>query len=322
MTRTVLTSGQHALFLFRSLGWRRFAIVLSCWFMRKYRRIVGPAARCGGRVSRGPVLVYQMSKVGSTSLVYALQMAYLRAGHPRTPLFHAHTLTNLDLHEHLVKDANGPAHDLALVREYQQIRQTFESSRDEHWKVISLVRDPVARQVSDYFHHIDRHLPDWRSRWRDGSLTIEEVTESFLGAIDPTRHWFEGEILGVLGIDVYAQPFPHEAGYNVYNRPPKVTLLVIRLEDMDRVAGAAVEKVLGLKGLKPHPFNLGSQSDYGEIYRQFKNAPLPQWYLEKAYSGRMACHFYTNAELDRFAQKWARRSGVPEQTNSKADRIT
>lgn len=278
------------------------------WLAGRYRRLVGENRPRRGDVLRDPVLVYQMSKVGSTSLIYSLQMAYLRAGYPRTPLYHAHTLTNLDLHEKLVKDANGPAHHLALVREYKRIRERFESNPEEHWTVISLVRDPVARLISDFFHHIDRNLPDWRNRWANGSLTIEQVESVFLAATDPTRHWFEGEILGVLGIDVYAQPFPHEAGYEVYTRLPKVTLTVIRLEDMDRVAAGAIEKLLGLKGLKLHRFNLGSENDYRAIYNQFKSRPLPQWYLEKAYAGRMACHFYTRAELDRFAEKWVKRA--------------
>jgi hypothetical protein len=308
----IVISAKHALFLLRNLGLRRFTIVFICWLVRQYRGWVGPVSPRAGDVLRDPVLVYQMSKVGSTSLMYSLQMAYLRAGYPRTPLYHAHTLTNLDLHERLVKDAKGPVHHLALVREYKQIRARFESSPNEHWTVISLVRDPVARLISDYFHHIDRHLPDWRSRWANGQLQIEHVLEHFLTVVDPTQHWFEGESLGVLGIDVYAQPFPQERGYAVYTRLPKVTLMVIRLEDMDRVAKGAIEKLLGLKGLTLHRFNLGTESDYGEIYRQFKNCPLPEWYLEKAYNGRMACHFYTRGELDRFAEKWSRRSCVAQ----------
>jgi len=63
-----------------------------------------------GKVSRDPVLVYQMSKVGSTSLLYSLQFAYVKAGLPNVELHHAHTLTNLDLHEQYVRDANGAAH--------------------------------------------------------------------------------------------------------------------------------------------------------------------------------------------------------------------
>jgi hypothetical protein len=308
----IFSSIKHAIFLLRKLGLRRFGIVLVFWILRRYRRLFGLEFReirgAGAKleeVSRDPVLVYQMSKVGSTSLLYSLQFAYLKAGLPNVPLHHAHTLTNLDLHEQLVKDANGPGHQLALVHEYKKIRKTFEQRPDDRWNVISLVRDPVARQVSDYFHHIDRQLPNWQARWSEGDLKIDEVLESFVQMSDPTQHWFEGEIQGVLGIDVYGSEFPHEAGYRIYYREPKVSLMVVRLEDMNRISPVAIEKFIGLKGFRPYTFNMGSESGYAEIYNQFKAKPLPPEYLEKAYASRMACHFYTKAELERFTAKWS-----------------
>jgi len=317
----IFGSVQHAVFLLRKLGLRRFAIVVLYWLLRRYHRWARPLInRDGGtggpgQNQRDPVLLYQMPKVGSTSLVYSMQLALVKAGHFNTQVHHAHTLTNLDLHERLVRDANGPAHQLALVQEYKRIRAALEADPHQHWNVISLVRDPVARQVSDFFHHLDRNVPDWDRRWREGSLTIEQVLENFLVIEDPTRHWFEGEILSVLGIDIYDSAFPTEAGYCIYSRLPKVSLLVIRLEDMNRVVDEAIEQFLGIKGFKLHSFNMGSESNYGEIYKAFKAKPLPAWYLEKAYSGRMARHFYSIAELEKFAEKWSKKetetSAVP-----------
>jgi hypothetical protein len=301
----------------RQLGLRRFAIVVVYWILRRYRRITGTAFNHNTkhirpeRISRDPVLVYQMSKVGSTSLSYSLRFAYLKAGLPGVLLHHAHTLSNLDLHERWAKESGESRGQLNLVREYKQIRRAFEARREAHWNVISLVRDPVARQVSDYFHHIDRHLPGWRCRWREGKLGIAEVLENFLGTHDPTYNWFEAEIDSVLGIDVYASPFPHEVGYGIYSQPPKVTLLVLRLEDLDRVANPAIQQLLGIQGFQIYSFNLGTESGYGEIYRQFKRLALPAWYLEKMYSGRIARHFYTSTELDGFAAKWLHRQSNP-----------
>jgi hypothetical protein len=54
---------------------------------------------------------------------------------------------------------------------------------------------------------------------------------------------------------------------------------------------------------------VGSETGYRELYRQFKAKPLPAWYVEKAYSSKLACHFYSNAERDRFARKWT--GGIP-----------
>ncbi|HEY1922698.1 MAG TPA: putative capsular polysaccharide synthesis family protein, partial [Tepidisphaeraceae bacterium] len=251
-SRRIAKSVRNGALLFWNLGFRRFSIVVVYWALRRYRpaatvvfdRAFGTVNR--NHISRDPVLMYQMPKVGSTSLLYSVQFAYLKAGLPQVALHHVHTLTNLDLHEQIATKSDNPAEQLALVREYKKIRHDIESQSEGHWTAISMIRDPVARQISDYFHNIDSHIPDWRKRWREQSLSVDEVLRNFLTLPDHTPNWFEAEVQSVLGIDVYASAFPHEAGYIVCSGHPKVKLMVMRLEDMNRVAGQAIEQLLGV----------------------------------------------------------------------------
>jgi Putative capsular polysaccharide synthesis protein len=301
-----------ALSLLRNQGVFRFWIVLVHWGLRRFRFILAPvfkhifwfAPRDG--ISRNSVLIYQMAKVGSTSLLYSLQFAYLKAGLADVDVNHVHTLINLDAHEQLAKTSHRRKELLATVKEYRSIRTHFDSVPDKRWSAISMVREPVSRHVSDYFHNIDRHLPDWRRRWRAGDLTVDEVVQSFLSAEDHAPIWFDTEIKSVLGIDVFSTPFPHQTGYSIYSQSPKTTLMVMRLEDMDRVAEKAIEQLLGIRQFKLYSFNSGGEMDYSDLYKQFKTKALPAWYIEKTYSTRFAQHFYAKAELDHFAKKWAR----------------
>jgi hypothetical protein len=306
----LVRSSRHAASLLWHLGPRRFAIVVAVWVLRRHRRVVAPVLgklyRGGDRdrIARDPVLVYQMSKVGSTSLVYSLQLAYLRAGLADVSLRHVHTLSNLDLHEQNARAAHAPAEQFALLGEYRQIRREIDADPAVHWNVVSLVRDPVARHVSDFFHHIDRHLPGWRRAWRDGNLTVDHVMARFLSTADHVDHWFDTEVKLVFGVDVFQTPFPHEAGYCLYTRPPRVSVAVIRLEDLDRVAGRAAEELLGLPRFRMHPFNAGTEGDYADLYAAFKRRPLPADFLDRAYAGRVARHFYSDQERERFARRW------------------
>jgi hypothetical protein len=310
LMRRLIRSANHAAALLRNLGLRRFTIVVLSWLIRRHRSILAPMLRIAfwrtdyHGVSQDPILVYQMAKVGSTSLLYSLHLAYMRRGLANVPIHHVHTLTNLDAHERLARESRTPDELLGAVREYRKIRSNFEAQPQQHWTTITMVRDPVARQISDYFHHIDNHLPDWRRRWIAGSLTIEEVMHSFLNAPDHAPFWFDAEIKSVLGIDVFSSPFAYEAGYQVYFHPPKVTLLVMRLEDMNRVASHAVEQLLGVTGFKLHSFNAGSETAYSDLYKAFRSHPLPASYVDSAYAHKLARHFYSDSERDAFFKKW------------------
>jgi hypothetical protein len=316
--RKIVRSVHHAFSLLRTLDPHRFLIVLLCWTLQRHRRVAclvlnrfRNGCKCN-RIAQDPVLIYQMSKVGSTSMFYSLQVAYAKAGLAHVPIHHVHTLCYLEQRARRAAESGCMANNLSLVRKYQGIQRDFATRPDEHWTVISMVRDPIARHISDYFHHLDEHLPDWRPRWREGRLGVDEVMDNFLGVTDhAVEHWFYEEIDNVLGIDVFSAAFPHDIGYALYQRPPKVTLLVIRMEDMNRGAPQAVEQLLGIRNFKLYSFNTAEQQSYRDLYRLFKSQPLPGWYVEKAYTGRLARHFYSDSERENFARKWTGAAAPP-----------
>src|SRR5882672_2811024 len=95
-----------------------------------------------------PVIVYQMAKVGSSTIASALRRAGL-------PVFQVHRMRA----EHLAqlrarRHALGwsvppvPPHDLVGLLLNERLL-----SKGGRAKVITLVRDPIARNLSSYFEH-------------------------------------------------------------------------------------------------------------------------------------------------------------------------
>lgn len=272
------------------------------------RRLFGqyPAPVKAETISRAPILVYQMAKVGSKSVLFSLHLAYLRHRLPEVRIEHVHNLQNLDAHEALTRQAHGSDEALQVIQQYRRLREEFDQEPARHWHVISLIRDPVARQAGAFFHNLEQYIPGWSQRWQAGQLSIEEVIRVFLDTPDYSHHWLEQELIPVLGIDVYAAPFPTETGYRIYSNPPKVDLLLIRLEDLDRVAAEAMAHLLGLPDFTLYAANIGEEKDYADLYQAFKATPLPAAYVEQAYQTQFARHFYTEAERRAFTRKWTR----------------
>lgn len=290
----------------------RFWVTFLHWFLPKYfnalKSISGHAPRLRKALSmaQDPIMIYQMAKVGSRSVLFSLEYSYLRHHLPNVPIYHIHNLVDLDSHETRAK-RTGNTEELGVIQQYKKIRQDFDQLPNQHWNVISLVRDPVARNVGAFFHNLDHYIPDWKPCWKEGKLSMDEIQQAFLS--DKEVHhtpnvWFDVEFKSVLGIDVYAVPFRATNGYQFYANSPKVDLVIIRLEDLNRCAVPMVEKFLGIHDFKLYPSNIGDEKDYAEIYRAFKNTPLPLDYVEKTYQTRFACHFYTEAELQVFTRKW------------------
>jgi hypothetical protein len=261
-------------------------------------------------IKQDPILVYQMAKVGSRSVLSSLELAYLKHWLPHVGIYHVHTLENLDLSEKIARERNAPP--IEVIQEYKRIRREFDASPDQHWNIISLVRDPVGRNKAYFFQNIDHHIPDWRKRWSDKTLAVEEIVQIFLDTpeVHTAHSWFDAEFKPVLEVDVYATPFSPKNGYQVYSNPPKVDLLIIRLEDLNRVGERAIQDFLGIKDFSLHQTNIGDEKEYASIYNAFKSAPLPVPYVNEMYQTRFARHFYSDEELDGFMRKWTLPKGA------------
>ena len=261
-------------------------------------------------INSSPIIVFQMGKVGSATVQESLIRAYKNLS-IEVPIHHVHILNDLERIEQGVRqERENPADTLMGIEEGKKLRQQIDSNPDGYWKVISLVRDPVARNVGTFFHNLDEFIPDWRTRHAEGRLSLEDLQNKFLeikSIHSSPDWWFDAQLNPVFGIDVFASPFPAASGYKIYWNKPHTPLLVIRLEDLDRCAGEAMSEFLNLDNFEVIRANVGEEKEYANLYKAFKELPLPAEYVEKMLSTRYARHFYTDEELQRFSNRWTGR---------------
>jgi hypothetical protein len=258
---------------------------------------------------RPVVVVHQMGRVGSVTVTRALRRAL-----PDRHVFHTHYLNPATMERHYahfqhIHHVTGRAglhrHFLSARVLQARLRQGVRG----RWKIVSLVRDPVARTVSLFFHSFPFSFvglgppvcetPDDASRLL--SLYLGDWALGHRFALD----WFDAEVRDVFGIDVYATPFPRAEGHALY-RGATCDLLVIRLEDLDRCGRRVLQEFLGIESLELVTANRGDDHAYAEAFRRFKTtATLPASYLDLMYDSRLARHFYSDAERAAFRARWA-----------------
>lgn len=262
------------------------------------------------RPERAPVLVYQMAKVGSTTV----QATLASLDPPRRPCIKVHFLSPEGVRRERALDrrVGGPAY----WSYYGAIGVTLGArlrrvAGGVQLPVISLVRDPIAREVSGLFQSPDFaevSLRDAAGRF-DVDRVLAHLERHFLGE-DPcagAERWFDEELRRVFGVDVFAEPFPRDRGYAVLrNRAARVLLL--RTEGLDRTLGPALAEFLDLpKEPAVVPSNLREQTpeaaDYAEVLARLR---LPRPVVDRIYARRLARHFYAPETLEGFARRWCR----------------
>ena len=254
-----------------------------------------------------PIIIFQPGKVGSSTILASLTRS-LRWVATETAIYHAHHLNHLEQMEADVKAKfPNPQQSLDKLAIDKELRRKIDEQPNQRWNVISLTRDPVARTISTVFEMIDVIFPGWRAKYKAGEWDLYEmqdiIVKRYVSGPGP-GDWYDTQMKPVFDIDVYAQPFPHHQGYEIYHGKNNSRLLMLRLEDLNRVGQKVFSDFLNLKQFRLVEANVGEQKEYSDLYREFKKLPLPASYLEKMYSSRHARHFYTDDEIHGFYQKW------------------
>jgi hypothetical protein len=265
-----------------------------------------------------PVVIFQSGKVGSSSVQASLQRKYEDLW-VTTPVYHAHILENIDARMEFVRQNRAvPTATIKMLANSRKLRQKIDSDLNQVWNVINLVRDPVAIKVSALFQTLHEYIPGWKERFQSGQLTLDDLEYNLLNKHEfgtgGFESWYDSQIKPMWGIDIFASPFAREDGYQIYHQG-RTNLIVIRLEDLNRVAERAFEDFLGIKGLNIINTNLGERKRYAELYEQFKQRPLPANYVDAIYASRFARHFYTDSEIEQFRQKWTKSAKAEENSN-------
>jgi hypothetical protein len=264
-------------------------------------------------------LVFTFGKVGSLAIYYAL----LRAG--CDDAHHLHFLSHdreKELRSELYRDLDV-AKKIADRNAELRIKIERRISNGEPIKIISAVREPVEHFISAFFENIDTVWPQWRTHYQeDGPATIAALRSLLMKHLDIaisgnaetladrqlafiyTHHktWFEREMLPFFGIDVFKYDFDIRTGC-ITIKNGNIELLIYRFEDMPRIIEPALKEFVG-RTIPIIRENVGEQ-ERGAIYPEFlRSVSLRRDYLASFYESRMARHFYTDMEIEKFSKRW------------------
>ena len=171
-------------------------------------------------------------------------------------------------------------------------------------RVITLVREPVANNVSMFFQLLGRYIGTGVD---PSECNIDELIAVFIEKYMHWRPltWLDAEVKTNFGIDVYAYPFPVEQGYTVISRE-NTSLMVLRCELEDRKKERAIADFLGLDEFEIVRSNVRSEKSTGQTYAEFKRRiRIPPALLDRMYDSKFARHFYSGEERDLFRKRWS-----------------
>lgn len=275
------------------------------------------------RFDKGPVLVLQMGKVGSRSVE-----AGLEARVKDRPVYHSHFLSPDRVAE--TEKARrmyfrGVKHRY-LTRQWlsEFVLRTFRAHKDDHkWKLITLTREPVGRNISAFFENLYIVPQETEGKFEISSdpyqlgpmiVSVDDTSELVdlfykRARHDSPLHFFDREIRSHFGIDVIKSGFPVEKGYQIY-REGRVELLVLRLEDLSRCAGAAFREFLGLDDFELVNRNIASKKHYASLYSVFKKrVDIEEDYVKTLLDSDYMRTFYSDDEIRDAKGKWLTHCG-------------
>ena len=296
------------------------------------RRLKREHVRC----PEAPVLIFTMGKVGSQTVQASLQA---KASDLRGPIYDTHFLADkrgFTREKDNKKYFRTELHHRTLRSwhtQFQRSQLKRDRKRGRRWKVITLVRRPISRSISEFFENLKVEKENSgafvrvKSRFQgyevplygnfDIKMGLDDVNRLFPRFFDwyeehshEHERFFHEELEPIFGIDVLREPFPKSKGYHVYHTE-SADLLLIRLESLNDCARKAFETFLGISDIGLTNINVGAKKKYADLYKKFiASIKFPKSKLNEIYNSRYVRHFYTAEETEKRRKYWSRDGGA------------
>ncbi len=235
-------------------------------------------------------VVYTMGKVASSSTSKAILAAGLNC-------FDIHNMNHekiLGTAQSWIKKGKFPPPNICVSMAHRD-RLLIKKNRCLY---ISLVRDPIARNLSAFFqnlHQMDDEVKNETDPDRLAAVFIETYQH------DLPLQWFDREYKTELGIDVYSWPFDRGKKYT-QNESANTTLF--RIDCADAVKSQVLSNALG-RQITVGRLNVGSNKGYSTMYEKIKNlVSFPTGFLDQMYDSKFVRHFWLPNEIEDMKNNW------------------
>ncbi|HML91666.1 putative capsular polysaccharide synthesis family protein [Methyloceanibacter sp.] len=175
------------------------------------------------------------------------------------------------------------------------------SSDAQPVKVITMVREPIARNISAFFQNL-------KTFQQQHDSPVEHLIQAFeeIYPHDVPLEWFDSELKQATGFDVYAETFNRDARVGHYTHGRFEFLLMRSDTDLERQQAEVSDFVQ--KQIPLTIQNAAKDKAYSETYAAFKKQlVLSEQYVQRAYTSKFARHFWTDAELDELTRHHLRK---------------
>lgn len=228
------------------------------------------------------ILVYQMGKVGSTTIEESIPNS-----------IHFHTLyNNKPTIRDELKRTGIFTKFIPITRDF--ILRSAIKNRQKKVKIISMVRDPIKRNISMFFHDFPYLFVKYNNtnkvnrRKEEG---LELLKKIFDNSFDHNYQfeWFDKEIKRFTGIDIYKEKYNSEKGYlKVENG--NYELFLLKLEDIEKALPDLEDFIQ--QPIKIKSANRGDKKWYSSLYKDVKEEILNDYkYKEKILNSKFS-HFF------------------------------
>lgn len=244
------------------------------------------------KFNEGTYLVYSMGKVGSSSVESSLVNRL-----PHAVIFHTHFLSDNWLNEILPKEKTFFHGNITIGK---KIRTYLDQNKGKKIRIITLVREPIGREISGLFENWKAHFDN-----------IENLSpDQFIGKLNKSNYnfclnWLDTEFKEFTGVDLYELPFDQEKGYSIY-QVKNFEILCIQLEVLDQKFSKAMKDYIGLN-IQLKSSNIGNDKLGAELYKEVKSTyKLP---LEKEsiiFDSKYLNHFYSHKDILSMKSRWCR----------------
>lgn len=256
---------------------------------------------------KDPYVAFQPAKVGSSSICIELTKYGKN-------VIHLHDIA-VFFREHPMEESERKV-ILNAIRKVKNL------------KIITGVRDPVARDISFIFSGMGDGA-HFSKKWDMRNGFLKNLYERIIGNTSlkneelPTNYswcdyiihnskygtifdWFDKEIKEFFDIDIFKENFNKEKGYGIIKRD-NIEIFVYKMEKLNELE-SELREFLEIDDFSIQHNNNSEEKNYTLTYRQAVNEiKLKQEYLDFYYKNnpRMK-HFYTEKEIESFRKKWQR----------------